>query len=1053
MIVVFVFKLLLVLLAVYALVVGRTLLRLRSFRFQTPTLRYSGLDEIAAGPRAILEQPRPWLLAQGFRQVAWLQGEEMIRLPGQGPGSPKSFFLSRDGRLRCTVLVSPLPRHGIPYLLRFGSTLLDGTELVTVNCAGPLPAPADMVVSDGYFPHDDEQLALHLAKTGGRECQAFRNFDELLEQHNRVGERLFHWWQRHQLVRHGGEWRLSWPGALRFFAMLLRHQRRLKQVPAPSRDLRAAALAALAASPPTRQTRAAGIVSAPVSAANAAARASSAASGVVRGAAAPATVPLAATGLATTIATATAAGSGSGASIATADAPAATALLPATAPLLASPEAAQRHAEAGMLAQWLDTEAAAAGNAPHKWRNFALTALAFIGFGYFFFDGGWSFIIALMLVLLVHELGHYAAMRAFGYRDLSIFFLPLLGAAATGRKDTAPPWQQLVILLAGPVPGLLLALAGGLAYFAAVGSAGAATLPPWALSFALECIVIALVVNALNLLPIMPLDGGRIAELLFFARYPRASFVFFGVGVAALGAGALAFSDPVLGVLAVVLALSLPFQWRLARVSRTLRPHFGQCPQREGALILLADAFGQGEARAWPPLTRLHITRSLLPRLQGGLPDLRTWLLGSVVYLGLLAAPLLTLLAVAPEALSAPGSAAMRLFADNSLQQTITRQEERLAQATTPEEKLRANLSLYHLLSAPQQDAAAQARAEAYLDAAWQLLPPARPLAAGPSALGVMMSYVQRRFERDPVAGLALHAELQLTLEKSAKPWEVARWIGLRDGLLLTQPAPLPARIGNREQEVALWEQALAALPATPAAAVAAGASAADIDAQMDLHQVRSGLVFARDALADLHYRAQQPTPAIALLRANRQQARAWFGDEFRYLRDRTLSRLAWACIVAGTPAEAEPLFSSYVPAPAPFEEFEDDPWSSPVPEQALGWVALATQRPADAVPIFARLSESVRENDPELVNSALVAAVDLDLLIAQQRAGLTAPAAATAQQLRQVVAGMPGGERYLAGMLEGAIGDPGNLAALRARAHRDALRALGYALPAKASE
>lgn len=985
-----VFKLLLVVLAVYALVLGRALLRLRSFRFRAPTMRYSGLDEIDAGTRAILEQPRPWLLSQGFRHVAWLQGEEMIEIPGQRPVSPKSFYLSRDGRLRCTVLVSPLPRHGIPYLLRFTSTLADGTELVTVNCAGPLPVPAGMVVSDGYFPHDDEQLALHIAKIGGRDCRAFRDFDALLGHHNLVGERLFDWWRVHQLVRHGEEWRLSWPGALRFFGLLFRHQRRLQRVPAPTRDLRAEALAAAA-------SRAAGLAAGPVTPPSAI----------------PAPVPGAPAG---------------------AEAPAAAEAL--------------RHAEAGMLAQWLDTEAAAAANQPQKWRTFALTALAFIGLGYFFFDGGWSFLAALMLVLLVHELGHYAAMRAFGYRDLSIFFLPLLGAAAAGHKDTAPPWQQLVILFAGPLPGLLLAVAGGIAYIATLGSDGATTLPPWALSFGLELIVIALVINALNLLPIMPLDGGRIAELLFFSRFPRASFVFFGAGVAALGAGALALGDPILGVLATVLALSLPFQWRLARISRTLRPHFGQCAAREGALALLAEALVQGEARAWPPLTRLHITRALLPRLQGGLPDLRTWLAGSVLYLGLLGAPVLALLAVDPGALSAPGDAMLRLLAGNSAQQAVQRQEERLAQAKTTEEKLRANLALYHLLNTPQQEAAARARAGAYLEAAWRLLPPARPLDAGPSALGVMMSYVQQRFDRDPVAGLALHAELQATLERSAKPWQVAHWISMRDALLLAQKAPLAARIANREQEVAHWEQAAAALPATPAPPVTAAASRAEIEAQMDLHQVRSGLLFARDALASLHYRQQEPARAQELLRANLVQSRGWFGDEFRYLRDRALARLAWASIVAGTPAEAEPLFSAYTPSPAPFLESEDEPWGMTLPEQALGWVALAADRPGDAVPIFMRLSEAMRENDPELGNPLLVAAVDLDLLIAQQRAGMKAPAAATQQQLRQVLEGLPQRDRYLAATLAMAIEDPDNLAALRARAHRDALRAMGYVLP-----
>ena len=49
-------------------------------------------------------------------------------------------------------------------------------------------------------------------------------------------------------------------------------------------------------------------------------------------------------------------------------------------------------------------------------------------------------------------------MRAFGYRELGVVVLPFLGAVAFGRKDDAGPWQKLVVLLAGPLPGLILAV-------------------------------------------------------------------------------------------------------------------------------------------------------------------------------------------------------------------------------------------------------------------------------------------------------------------------------------------------------------------------------------------------------------------------------------------------------------------------------------------------------------------------------------------------------------------------------------------------------------------
>ena len=47
-------------------------------------------------------------------------------------------------------------------------------------------------------------------------------------------------------------------------------------------------------------------------------------------------------------------------------------------------------------------------------------------------------------------------MRWFDYRDTTIFFIPFLGAAATGRKDKPTLGEEMIILLAGPMPGLFL---------------------------------------------------------------------------------------------------------------------------------------------------------------------------------------------------------------------------------------------------------------------------------------------------------------------------------------------------------------------------------------------------------------------------------------------------------------------------------------------------------------------------------------------------------------------------------------------------------------------
>jgi len=47
-------------------------------------------------------------------------------------------------------------------------------------------------------------------------------------------------------------------------------------------------------------------------------------------------------------------------------------------------------------------------------------------------------LIAMIPVLFLHEMGHALAMKLRGYRDISFFFIPMLGAATGGRKSKGP---------------------------------------------------------------------------------------------------------------------------------------------------------------------------------------------------------------------------------------------------------------------------------------------------------------------------------------------------------------------------------------------------------------------------------------------------------------------------------------------------------------------------------------------------------------------------------------------------------------------------------------
>ena len=132
--------------------------------------------------------------------------------------------------------------------------------------------------------------------------------------------------------------------------------------------------------------------------------------------------------------------------------------------------------------------------------------------------GAWFWSIELVLylvpILLFHELGHYVAMRYFRYRNVKMFFLPLLGAAVSGQHFNIPGWKKVLVSLAGPIPGILLAIP-----MAVIAIQTQSEL--WR-----NATVMIVLVNVFNLLPLLPLDGGWAAHALYFCRQPWLDVLF-----------------------------------------------------------------------------------------------------------------------------------------------------------------------------------------------------------------------------------------------------------------------------------------------------------------------------------------------------------------------------------------------------------------------------------------------------------------------------------------------------------------------------------------------
>lgn len=240
----------------------------------------------------------------------------------------------------------------------------------------------------------------------------------------------------------------------------------------------------------------------------------------------------------------------------------------------------------------------------------------------------WELLPILLLVLLLHELGHLLAMKLFGYRELSIFFIPLLGAAAMGKKVGAHPLQKVMVYLAGPVPGLVLGL---LALLYGI----QAEQRLW-VGFG----IVSLVLNFLNLLPVSPLDGGRVVEVLWLERFPRIRVLFQFLSVLALAGAALAWEDMIIGVVAVLLALGLPNEWRFANLLYRLR-QTGNVGRNEQALPHIFRAMHDAYPAHTSPAERYHIAKRVLDTYQAQLPTLGTALFGSLLYAASFVLPLM----------------------------------------------------------------------------------------------------------------------------------------------------------------------------------------------------------------------------------------------------------------------------------------------------------------------------------------------------------------------------------------------------------------------------
>jgi len=161
---------------------------------------------------------------------------------------------------------------------------------------------------------------------------------------------------------------------------------------------------------------------------------------------------------------------------------------------------------------------------------------------------GWAFAAGLVLLIFVHEMGHVIAAKWLGLPVSAPLFIPFIGAAIIMKQSPRDAWTEALMAYGGPLAGCI------------------GSWICWAIALQLQerwimaVASVSFVINLFNMIPVPPLDGGRICAAV--------SPWFWIIGLVLLGASVLYFhSINSIVILILVLIVALP------RMKQTL---FGQ---------------------------------------------------------------------------------------------------------------------------------------------------------------------------------------------------------------------------------------------------------------------------------------------------------------------------------------------------------------------------------------------------------------------------------------------------------------------------------------------
>jgi Zn-dependent protease len=189
-----------------------------------------------------------------------------------------------------------------------------------------------------------------------------------------------------------------------------------------------------------------------------------------------------------------------------------------------------------------------------------VTLLIFFRLG--LFKSGVTDVLIIILVILIHEAGHFVGMRLFGYKNVQMFFIPFFGAAVSGQSRNVPAYKKAIVTLLGPLPGIFFGIVFAVAYL----------LTKTALYK--QMMIMFLILNAFNLLPFFPLDGGRFLHEVLFSRNRYIELVFSVFAALALIGLGLLMGAWLLAAFGLFALIGAQFPFRVAAIANQLKPQF-----------------------------------------------------------------------------------------------------------------------------------------------------------------------------------------------------------------------------------------------------------------------------------------------------------------------------------------------------------------------------------------------------------------------------------------------------------------------------------------------